>query len=203
MRPNELRYGSIADGYDRCMRPLERRIFEGLRRRLIPQATGATLEVGGGTGANLAFYSSDVRLTFTDPDPRMIDLARVKPLAAGLAVRFEVALAEDLPFDDACFDTAVITLALCSVCDPMKSLAEMRRTLRPGGRLLALEHVRPPKFPFGAAADALTPLQKRLAGGCHLNRRTLKTIEESGFALRRIERRAWGIVVAIEAECVN
>lgn len=194
----DLPYGSIAADYDRVMSFFERRLFGRLRARLIPKAVGDVLEVGGGTGANLMLYENADSLTLTDPDPKMIELAEAKPRRTGIPILFEVAAAEELPFPDANFDTVVSTLVLCSVSDPDRALDEIRRVLRPDGKLLLLEHVRPPAAMLGFFADVLTPLQKRLAGGCHLNRRTVETVAERGFAVEDIRRHGYGIVAVIE-----
>ncbi len=188
----------FAENYDACMRPLERRIFEARRRRLIPLATGDAIEIGGGTGANLPFYQRVRSLTFTDRDPTMLRLAQAKPRPSALPTTFLEAAAEALPFPDASFDTAIVTLTLCSVADPQRALAEIRRVLRPGGALLALEHIRPPGL-LGYVADALTPLQKRLAAGCHLNRATCRAIADAGFIIERETRSLLDIVAEIQA----
>ncbi|QUV80857.1 class I SAM-dependent methyltransferase [Chloracidobacterium sp. D] len=191
--------GKFADNYDNCMRPLERRFFEVRRRQLIPQAAGEVLEIGGGTGANLPFYGTAVTsLMFTDPDPAMLWIAAAKPRPPHLAVTFLEATAEALPFPAASFDTVVTTLVLCSVRDPMQALAEIRRVLRPGGCFLALEHVRPQGW-LGYLADALTPLQKRLAAGCHLNRQTHRAIRQAGFSIRCEQFSILNILAEIEA----
>lgn len=190
--------GKFADNYDACMRPLERRIFAARRRALIPLATGDVLEIGGGTGANLPFYGRIRSLTFTDPDPAMLRIAQAKPRPPDPPVTFLKAAAEALPFPDQAFDTVVVTLTLCSVADPQQALAEIRRVLRPGGALLAIEHVRPPGL-LGYVADALTPLQKRLAAGCHLNRVTHRAIAAAGFTVVRQTLSVLDIVAEIQA----
>ncbi len=190
--------GKFADNYDTCMRPLERRFFAARRRHLIPQAVGEVLEIGGGTGANLPFYRDVTSLVFTAPDPAMLRIAQTKPRPSCLPVTFLEARAEALPFPTASFDTVVATLVLCSVSDPAQALAEIRRVLRPGGRFLALEHVRPPGW-LGYVADALTPLQKRLAAGCHLNRQTHLAIRQAGFIVHREQLSVLNILAEIEA----
>ncbi len=190
--------GRFADNYDACMRPLEQRIFAARRQALIPRATGDVLEIGGGTGANLPFYQHVRSLTFTDPDPAMLRIAETKPHPPALSVTFLTAAAEALPFSDHSFDTVVVTLALCSVADPPRALAEIRRVLRPGGLLLALEHVRPPGL-LGYVADVLTPLQRRLAAGCHLNRLTHQAIRAAGFTIVHQRLSILDIVAEVQA----
>jgi ubiquinone/menaquinone biosynthesis C-methylase UbiE len=186
----------FAEQYDDCMRPLERRVFGKRRRALLPLAVGDVLEIGGGTGVNLALYSNAGSLVFTDPEPAMLAIARTKPVVPNLPIRFETAPAEHLPFPNASFDTVVSTLVLCTVDDPAQTLAEIRRVLRPGGKALFLEHIRPPHL-LGLLADLLTPLQKRLAAGCRLNRRTREAVAAAGFSLERNDREIWGIVATM------
>lgn len=190
--------GKFADNYDACMRPLEQRFLAIRRQRLIPQATGAVLEIGGGTGANLPLYQAVTSLVFTDPDPAMLRIAQTKPRPPQLPVTFLEATAEALPFPPASFDTVVSTLVLCSVVHPQQALAEIRRVLRPGGRFLALEHIRPRGW-LGYLADALTPLQKRLAAGCHLNRQTHQAIRQAGFSIHSERLSILDILAEIEA----
>jgi SAM-dependent methyltransferase len=168
--------------YDRISRASERYLAEH-RRTLLARARGEVLELGAGTGANLAHYPDAVtRLLAAEPDPAM--RRRLEPRLAGFRAPGEVsdAVAERLPFGDASFDTVVATLVLCSVEDPAAALAEARRVLRPDGALLLLEHV-------AAAGRAgrwqrrLQPVYGPLAGGCRLHRATERTVADAGFAL--------------------
>ncbi|MBX7219843.1 MAG: class I SAM-dependent methyltransferase [Blastocatellia bacterium] len=195
----DLPYGSIAVGYDDGMRFFERRLFGHRRRKLIPQASGNVLEIGGGTGVNLQYYQGLASLVLTDPDPLMIEQAERKLRPGAFPVRFEVVSAEALPFPDGSFDTVVATLVFCTIPQPAKALAEIRRVLRPGGKFLFMEHVRPRPFPLGLLADVLTPLQKRLCGGCQLNRKTLETVEAAGFQVVQRELSRFDLILSGEA----
>lgn len=160
------------------------------RRRWVPRAEGRVLELGVGSGLNLAFYDAARATHVTGIDPSAPLLDRARPRAAGAKVPVELlqASAEQLPFDDAAFDSAVVTYTLCSVSDPRRALDELRRVLVPGGRLYFAEH--------GLAKDAaprrwqarITPLWQRVSGGCHLDRDTFALLENAGYALEeRVE----------------
>ena len=156
------------------------------RRRLLTGACGAVLEIGGGTGANLAHYRDVDRVTIAEPDPFMRSRIRPKLQDARVPVEVSAAGAEALPFPDGSFDTVVSTLVLCSVPDQAAALDEVRRVLRPGGRLLFIEHVRA-AGPMARWQDRLEPLWRRLFGGCHPNRDTVAAIEEAGFEIETFE----------------
>ena len=129
--------------YDRISRGSENAGLSAQRERLLAQATGRTIEIGAGTGLNLAHYPASVtRLVLTEPDPHMGRRLRRRVAAARPDAEVVAADAEHLPFPDDSFDTAVVTFVLCSVPDPGAALTEIARVLRPGGRLLFAEHVR-------------------------------------------------------------
>jgi len=154
-----------------------------LRRTLLARACGATLEVGAGTGLNLAHYPAAVtRLVITEPDGNMREKLQ-KKLDAGARPGAELtaAAAEDLPYEDASWDTVVVTMALCTVRDPAAALAELQRVLKPGGQLLALEHVRSERPRIARLQDAVVPLYGVIGRGCHPNRDTLAAIRAAGF----------------------
>ena len=172
--------------YDPIGASMERRWMGGRRRRLLAGARGAVLEIGGGTGANLAYYRDVDRVTIAEPDPFMRNRIGPKLEDAPVPVEVSAAGAEELPFPDGSFDTVVSTLVLCTVPDQESALDEVRRVLRPGGRLLFIEHVRA----AGSTArwqDRLEPLWGRLLGGCHPNRDTVAAIEEAGFEIETFE----------------
>jgi ubiquinone/menaquinone biosynthesis C-methylase UbiE len=149
------------------IRPVRRQ-----RRKVVPLASGRVLEIGIGTGLNLEHYDKSrlEQLVGIDPGVDMHRLARKRMARAGLDVEIVPLSAERLPFDDASFDTVLVTYTLCTIPDPVAALREMRRVLRPGGRLLFCEHGRAPDESVRRWQDRLTPLWSRLAGGCHLNR---------------------------------
>lgn len=154
------------------------------RAALLPQARGAVLEIGAGSGLNLPFYPPDVkRLYALDPSIELLKMAQAKSDSVAFPVAFLAGESEAIPLKDRSVDTVVMTWTLCSVRDPGRALAEMRRVLRPQGFLLFAEH--------GCAGDArvrhwqerLTPAWRTIAGGCHLNRQVDRLIEAAGFAI--------------------
>jgi ubiquinone/menaquinone biosynthesis C-methylase UbiE len=156
------------------------------RARLLSGARGAVLEVGGGTGANLTYYHDVDRVTVVEPDPHMRKKLRPKAVTANVPIEVSAAGAEALPFPDASFDTVVSTLVLCTVPDQALALGEIRRVLRPGGRLLFVEHVRA-AGPWARWQDRIEPLWGLLLGGCHPNRDTVSDIEEAGFEIETLD----------------
>jgi ubiquinone/menaquinone biosynthesis C-methylase UbiE len=174
--------------YDHVLGATEKAGLSAHREALIGEASGDVLEIGGGTGANLPYYRNGVKtLTITEPE---------KPMARRLERRigertpkamFLRAPAEDLPFEDASFDVAVSTLVLCTVDDQPRALRELRRVLRPGGKLLFIEHVRSDDPKLARWQDRMLPLNVRIGHGCHCNRRTLDGLRSAGFEVTRIE----------------
>ncbi len=172
--------------YDRMIAASEEACVGEWRAQLLAGLTGDVLELGAGTGLNLARYPTAVgRLVLVEPDRhrRTKLVARVDEVAPPFPVEVVDAGAERLPFDDATFDAVVSTLVLCSVPYPAAAVAEARRVLRPGGRLVFLEHVLADadKPRRRAWQRRIEPLWKRAAGGCHLTRDTLAVIEAAGF----------------------
>jgi ubiquinone/menaquinone biosynthesis C-methylase UbiE len=155
-----------------------------MRSETLAGASGRTIDIGSGTGANIGLYPDAVtELVFAEPDPHMVKRLRPKLREAGLEAEVVEAPAESLPFEDASFDTAVYTLVLCTVPDPAAALAETARILKPGGKLLFVEHVRS-KVPGSARwQDRLEGPWRFFADGCHCNRDTVATIEASPFTL--------------------
>jgi len=154
-----------------------------LREVWIPQASGEVLEVGMGSGLNLAFYSPQARRIYgVDPSLELQRMARTR--AGSINVEFLLQTAEEpLPLENASIDTIVLTWTLCSIANPPKALEEMKRVLKASGRLIFVEHGRSPDSGVVAWQDRLTPMWKRLAGGCHLNRRVDAIIKEAGFQI--------------------
>jgi ubiquinone/menaquinone biosynthesis C-methylase UbiE len=177
--------------YDRLLAAPEKAGLREMRARLIAEATGRTVEVGAGTGLDLPHYPVAVtELVLTEPDPHMARRLRATVAAAELPAPAEVveAPAEQLPLDDASFDTVVSGLVLCSVGEQTAAIGEIARVLRPGGRMLFLEHVRAAEGSRrGRWQDRLERPWGRFAGGCRPNRRTVAALEASPLELERLE----------------
>ncbi|AQS55729.1 class I SAM-dependent methyltransferase [Novibacillus thermophilus] len=185
--------------YDALMEPLERRGIRNIRIRLLQKAWGNVLEIGSGTGLNFPYYEQVEQVTAIDPEPLMVKQSMQRAEQAHVPIRVRRAEAEALPFADNLFDTAVGTLVLCTVPDPNKALAEIRRVCKPGAPVLFFEHVRLEHPLLGRLQDGLTPVWKRLCDGCHLNRNTLEQIQRAGFKTTVVEPHYKGIFLVIEA----
>jgi SAM-dependent methyltransferase len=159
------------------------------RAKVVPRASGRVLELGIGMGLNLGFYdSSQVSAVIgVDPSPELRALARSAPRPEDLKVEVEDGTAEALPFEARAFDTVVCTFTLCSVHTPAAALAEARRVLKPGGRLLFCEHGLAPDPNTAKWQRRWEPIWKRLAGGCHLTRPVSSAIAAAGFRLEGLE----------------
>jgi ubiquinone/menaquinone biosynthesis C-methylase UbiE len=157
-----------------------------LREAWIPRARGEVLEVGIGSGLNMAFYSPDVKHVYgVDPSHELLRMARKR--RGRLDVEFLSQPAEEpLPLAAASIDTVVLTWTLCSIGDPQTALREMKRVLKADGRLIFVEHGRAPDTAVARWQDRLTPLWKRIGGGCHLNRKIDEIIQEAGFQIQEL-----------------
>jgi ubiquinone/menaquinone biosynthesis C-methylase UbiE len=175
--------------YDRGLKAAEDAGLREMRRELLTGARGRVLEIGAGTGANLALYPDAVEsLTMVEPDPHMTKRLREKLAASGRTAEVVEAPAERLPFEDASFDTAVATLVLCTVSDPTAAVAELARVLKPGGELLFIEHVRAEDPGLARWQDRWERPWKFLADGCRCNRDTVATLAASRLDLGAVER---------------
>ena len=172
--------------YDFMARRAEAGGLGDLRSRLLGDLDGDVLEIGAGTGASLPHYERASRVVALEPDPSMAKRLPEKVAAARVPVEVVAGSAEAIPYADESFDVVVSTFMLCSVADPAAVLAEARRVLRPDGKLILLEHVRGQ----GRTArwqERLTPLHRRMAGNCHLNRDTRATVAAAQFDASRVE----------------
>ncbi|HYL98261.1 MAG TPA: class I SAM-dependent methyltransferase [Blastocatellia bacterium] len=160
-----------------------------LRAAWIPQARGDVLEVGIGSGLNLRFYSSDVKRVYgVEPSRELQRMARKRAVGQPVNVKFLSQSAEEpLPFPDESMDTVVMTWTLCSIPNPPEALAQMRRVLKPGGKLIFIEHGRAPDRGVAVWQDRLTPTWKRIGGGCHLNRKVDELITQAGFQITELK----------------
>ncbi|MDB4955711.1 MAG: phospholipid methyltransferase [Myxococcales bacterium] len=147
------------------------------RRRAMAHARGHVLEIGVGSGLNLPLFDPRHVLDVVGIDPSPPLLARAASRNAGVSVELARGVAEELPFDTARFDTAVLTYTLCSVTDPARALAEARRVLRPGGKLVFIEHGLSPDPRTARWQHRLTPIWKVVAGNCHLDRDIKRQVE--------------------------
>jgi ubiquinone/menaquinone biosynthesis C-methylase UbiE len=154
------------------------------RERVVGGARGRVLEIGIGSALNLPFYGSHVDAVIgVDVSPEMLSYAESAVSAAAMRVSLLAQSAERLPLDDRSVDTVVITWALCSIPDPMAALSEARRVLKPGGELRFVEHGFSPDPGVRRWQDRVTPLWRRVAGGCHLNRKPDDLIRAAGFEI--------------------
>lgn len=185
--------------YDVLMAPAERGRLGRWREAVVVAAEGRVLEIGAGTGLNFSHYRPDAWVVATDPDVGMLECARPRARESAAEIVFVAADAEALPFRDGAFTEGVVGLALCTIPRPSVALAELRRTIRHGGRLRLLEHVRVDSPVVGRLQDWLTPLWRRVAGGCRLNRRTVEAVAESGFTLECVTPHLGGYVQEIVA----
>lgn len=161
------------------------------RERIIPRATGRVLELGIGSGRNLALYDShavDV-VWGVDPSPDLYRIAEPRAAELPFPVRFFVRAADEpgLPMPEGSVDTAVVTYAMCTIPDPVSALREARRALTPEGRLLFAEHGRSPDPAVRRRQEQVTPIWSRVAGGCRLDRDPLAILASAGFEVRELE----------------
>jgi ubiquinone/menaquinone biosynthesis C-methylase UbiE len=174
--------------YDRGLKATEEAGLRQMRRETLAQASGRTVDIGAGTGVNVGLFPPAVsELVMVEPDRHMLRKLRAKLEGSWEGVSTVEAPAESLPFAEDSVDTVVFTLVLCTVPDPPAALAEASRVVRPGGRLLFVEHVRSRHPGLARWQDRLEKPWRFLADGCHCNRDTVATIEDSPFELERVE----------------
>ena len=189
-------YDRMARFYDLYDKPMDLLGVRRRRKRLLANATGKTLEVGVGTGRNLDLYPDGVELVGIDVSANMLARARRVAERQDRPIALELADVQDLPYGDGSFDTVTATCVFCSVADPIAGLREVARVVRPAGRVLLLEHVRPRNPLLGWLADRIAPIIARLLGP-EINRRTEDHVTAAGLDI--IEIRRWGIWREIHA----
>jgi ubiquinone/menaquinone biosynthesis C-methylase UbiE len=188
-----------AGHYDRRIGWWERHLFgQDNRDWAARRAWGDVLEVAVGTGLNLAHYRNDVVVTGIDLSPAMLDIAHERAAELGRDVALRQGDAHHVPFDDASFDTVVCTFSLCNIPDPLQALGEMRRVLRPGGRLILVDHIASTSRPIHWLQRAIEPISVRIDGD-YLTRRPAGIVEQLGFDIVERDRFRWGIVERLVA----
>ena len=159
------------------------------RARFVPQATGVVLEIGVGSGLNIPIYGSGVRKLYgLDPSAELLRMARPRAERAPFPVELLEHSAEAIPLGDASVNTLVTTWTLCTVPDALAALREMRRVLRPDRQLIFIEHGRSTDPEVVRWQDRLTPLWRKVTGGCHLNRPIDELLAQGGFQVSEMER---------------
>lgn len=158
------------------------------RQRIAGAAEGRVLEIGIGSGLNLPFYAAQAeQIIGLDPSPALLERTRRKARRLQPGIQLLTGSAEHIPLADRSIDTIVTTWTACSIPDIATALADMRRVLRPGGRMLFVEHGRAPEARVAHWQDRLTPLWRRVSGGCHLNRKIDGLMRDAGFRIDRLE----------------
>lgn len=180
--------------YNDCILPhvihlaMRNRDLRPYRERTISAAEGRVLEIGIGSGLNLALYGTQVReILGLEPAPRLLGMAKRAASRLATSTILIKGSAECIPLADRSMDTVVTTWTLCTIPDVAAALREMRRVLKPGGQLLFVEHGQAPEPRVRKWQDRLTPAWKRIGGGCHLNRPIRELIERAGFAISQLE----------------
>ena len=182
-----------AGRYDRQMTFWDRHLFGDSRPWACGRAVGEVLEVAVGTGRNLPFYPEEIRLTGIDWSPVMLGVARERAAALGRDADLRPGDAQALDFPDDSFDTVLCALGLCAIPDDRRAVTEMARVLRPGGRMLLVDHVAARARPLRAVQWLYERITIPLAGE-HFRRRPLAYLRELGFVIEEAERFALGVV---------
>ena len=184
---------AIVNFYDRWVLPpildlvMRQRQLQKYRREVAAAANGRVLEVGVGSGLNFSHYGKQVEIVFgIDPSRHLLTIARRRAIAAGVIAEFVQGSAAAIPLADDAVDTVVMTWTLCSIADPFVALREIRRVLKPGGKLLFVEHGLSPEPRIERWQYRLTPIWCHVAGGCHLDRKMDDLISAAGFDILRL-----------------
>ena len=173
--------------YDLLSAWSEANVLRRYRLHIVGDAAGQVLEIGAGTGASFPYYRAARRIVATEPDPYMLLRAQMRLKRERRTIALVQCQAESMPFVDASFDTVVSTLVLCTVENQGRSLSEIRRVLKPGGSLHFIEHVRFDDA-RGRLQDAVVPVWRYVAAGCHPNRRTAESLRATGFQIVELQR---------------
>ncbi|GAB6151340.1 class I SAM-dependent methyltransferase [Desulfosporosinus burensis] len=189
------RYNRTSRFYDL----MDRMIKPNLRTKVIGQASGNVLEIGVGTGSNLAFYPPGCEVTAIDLSTGMLKKAKEKVSDAKIPVKLMEMDAQNLKFPDNTFDTVIATCVFCSVPDPIMGLKEIKRVCKPNGKVILLEHVRSDNPILGKIMDILDPLTVRMIGP-HINRRTVENVRAAGLNIKNMESQNVKILKLIVAE---
>ncbi|UED88027.1 class I SAM-dependent methyltransferase [Streptomyces profundus] len=187
-----------AAGYDKGMRFWDRLLYAGQREWVCERAVGEVLEVAVGTGLNLPLYPEDVRLTGIDISDRMLELARIRADELRREVDLRKGDAHHLPFDDGSFDTVVCTLSMCAIPDVDRALGEIHRVLRPGGRLVMVDHVVSPNRVLRLVQGLIERFSIPSAGE-HQRRRPIENVRATGFVVSETQRLKRGHVERLVA----
>lgn len=167
-------------------RSMRQETFVPYRRRAVAHASGRVLEIGVGSGLNLPLYEAAAHVIGLDPSASLLAMARDVAAGSGRSTELVEGVAEVIPLPDQSIDSVVSTWTMCSIPDLARALREMRRVLKPDGRLVFAEHGRSSDHAVVRWQDGLTPIWKRIAGGCHLNRPIDQLIQGAGFRLEQI-----------------
>ena len=186
-------FDASATQYDKAMAFNEKLLFSDGRAWACSQARGKVLEIAIGTGLNLPFYPADVEITGIEISPAMLEVARHRAQSLGRRVELVIGDAQALPFADQSFDTVIYTIALCSIPDERKAVAEAWRVLRAGGRFVTLKHVRSPNIIIRALERMLESYTVRTQAD-HLLREPVEAVQEVGFSIEYLKRQKLGIV---------
>ncbi|MDA8234253.1 MAG: methyltransferase domain-containing protein [Clostridia bacterium] len=184
----KARHNRLASFYDPLMGAMDMMIRKSDQEKLFSLARGKVLEVGVGTGRNFPFYPVGIEgVTAIDYSPRMLEKARSKLHQSRVSVTLLEMDAQNMAFADQSFDTVVTACVFCSVPDPIKGLHEIRRVLKPDGRLVMLEHVRSENEALGKVMDFVNPVFLNIFGS-NINRRTVENVQAAGFAIEKVEK---------------